>query len=80
MQVSVNQDEEKRHPKHDDLVPVPGVYALGDCCANVEGPLPPLAQVCFVRFGQVLERFWQLLMRWVKLAVKAQSRLGSVAQ
>jgi NADH:ubiquinone reductase (non-electrogenic) len=27
------------------LVPVPGVYALGDCCANMDTPLPPLAQV-----------------------------------
>ncbi len=24
---------------------VPDVYALGDCCANVDKPLPPLAQV-----------------------------------
>ncbi|KAF8061375.1 NDA1 [Scenedesmus sp. PABB004] len=27
------------------LAPVDGVYALGDCCANVDSPLPPLAQV-----------------------------------
>lgn len=28
-----------------ELHVVPGVYAAGDCCANVENPLPALAQV-----------------------------------
>lgn len=27
------------------LQPVPSIYALGDCCANTDSPLPPLAQV-----------------------------------
>jgi NADH:ubiquinone reductase (non-electrogenic) len=28
-----------------NLQPVPHIYALGDCCANTDSPLPPLAQV-----------------------------------
>jgi NADH dehydrogenase FAD-containing subunit len=28
-----------------NLLPVPHIYALGDCCANTDSPLPPLAQV-----------------------------------
>ena len=31
------------------LEPVPDVYALGDCCANVEAPLPALAQARHAR-------------------------------
>jgi NADH:ubiquinone reductase (non-electrogenic) len=37
--------EEAAEPRPSRLVPVPGVYALGDCCADVDNPLPPLAQV-----------------------------------
>ena len=37
------------HPEQqegkEELVPLEGVYALGDCCANTETPLPALAQV-----------------------------------
>ena len=31
------------------LEPVPDVFALGDCCANVEAPLPALAQARHAR-------------------------------
>ncbi|KAK9817823.1 hypothetical protein WJX72_002730 [[Myrmecia] bisecta] len=38
-------EAEPKDGRLDALVPVPGVYALGDCCANVKNPLPALAQV-----------------------------------
>jgi NADH:ubiquinone reductase (non-electrogenic) len=37
--------DEAAQPRPSRLLPVPGVYALGDCCADVNSPLPPLAQV-----------------------------------
>lgn len=30
---------------NDDFVPLENIFALGDCCANTENPLPALAQV-----------------------------------
>lgn len=39
----MRQDEEDTD-EHKDWQPVPGVYALGDCCADLCRPLPPLAQ------------------------------------
>ncbi|PSC72864.1 internal alternative NAD(P)H-ubiquinone oxidoreductase mitochondrial-like [Micractinium conductrix] len=42
--VSLQQDEEDVD-QHKDWVPVGNVYALGDCCADLERPLPALAQV-----------------------------------
>ena len=42
--VSILQDEEAGGPAPLG-VPVPGVYALGDCCADLDSPLPALAQV-----------------------------------
>ena len=35
---------EDERESNQGLEPVPDVYALGDCCANVEAPLPALAQ------------------------------------
>lgn len=37
--------DEAAEPRPSRLVPSPGVYALGDCCADVDNPLPALAQV-----------------------------------
>ena len=37
--------DEASQPRPSRLVPVPGIYALGDCCADVDRPLPALAQV-----------------------------------
>ena len=37
--------DEEDTEQHRDWAPVPDVYALGDCCADLERPLPPLAQV-----------------------------------
>jgi len=37
--------DEAELPRPSRWVPVPGVYALGDCCADVDAPLPALAQV-----------------------------------
>ncbi|KAG2490335.1 hypothetical protein HYH03_011284 [Edaphochlamys debaryana] len=37
--------DESETPPTRHLAPVPGVYALGDCCANPDHPLPALAQV-----------------------------------
>ncbi|KAL4421702.1 hypothetical protein ABPG77_010646 [Micractinium sp. CCAP 211/92] len=42
--VSMQQDEEDTD-LHKDWAPVPNVYALGDCCADLDRPLPALAQV-----------------------------------
>ncbi|KAL4457622.1 hypothetical protein ABPG75_012487 [Micractinium tetrahymenae] len=42
--VSMQQDEEDTE-QHKDWAPVPNVYALGDCCADPDRPLPALAQV-----------------------------------
>ena len=36
------EEEEKRSEK---LKHVDGIFALGDCCANIGSPLPALAQV-----------------------------------
>lgn len=43
-EVSMRQDEEDTE-QHRDWQPVDGIYALGDCCAQAESPLPALAQV-----------------------------------
>ncbi|KAI7835537.1 hypothetical protein COHA_010565 [Chlorella ohadii] len=43
-EVSMKQDEEDTD-QHRDWQPVGGIYALGDCCAQAENPLPALAQV-----------------------------------
>ncbi len=40
----MKQDEEDTD-QHRDWQPVGGIYALGDCCAQAENPLPALAQV-----------------------------------
>lgn len=40
----MRQDEEDTD-QHRDWQPVEGIYALGDCCAQAENPLPALAQV-----------------------------------
>lgn len=37
--------EERKHEDAAGAHPVPGVWALGDCCADVDNPLPALAQV-----------------------------------
>ena len=39
----MRQDEEDTE-QHRDWQPVDGIYALGDCCAQAESPLPALAQ------------------------------------
>lgn len=46
-QVAMTADEEPSGPQGPwhGCEAVPGVYALGDCCANVDAPLPALAQV-----------------------------------
>jgi len=46
MQVSAAGKVEDELHTNTGLEPVPDIYALGDCCANVETPLPALAQVC----------------------------------
>lgn len=38
------QQDEEDTDQHKDWVPAPRVYALGDCCADLERPLPALAQ------------------------------------
>ncbi|EFN58862.1 hypothetical protein CHLNCDRAFT_140737 [Chlorella variabilis] len=43
-EVHMRQDEEDAS-LHKDWKPVGNVYALGDCCANPDTPLPALAQV-----------------------------------
>ena len=45
MQVSAAGKVEDELHTNTGLEPVPDIYALGDCCANVETPLPALAQV-----------------------------------
>lgn len=42
--VSILQDEEAGGPAPLGA-PIPGVFALGDCCAELDSPLPALAQV-----------------------------------
>lgn len=37
--------DESDTPSTSALAPVPHVFALGDCCANPDAPLPALAQV-----------------------------------
>ena len=37
---------EEERSSNAEYQPLGDIYALGDCCANVEGPLPSLAQVC----------------------------------
>ena len=46
MQVSVEHkpDQDEHRETNQGLEPVPDVYSMGDCCANVETPLPALAQ------------------------------------
>lgn len=44
------------------LAPVPGVYALGDCCANADNPLPPLAQVRLGAVGLMLRAICRLYL------------------
>eukprot|EP00884_Botryococcus_braunii_P021353 jgi/Botrbrau1/7901/Bobra.9_2s0074.1 len=43
-EVKINNNEEQ-HTEDTVLEPLGDVYALGDCCANVDRPLPALAQV-----------------------------------
>ena len=45
-QVSVEHkpDQDEGRETNQGLEPVPDVYSMGDCCANVETPLPALAQ------------------------------------
>jgi hypothetical protein len=43
LQVSIVVDEED-FDTNQRLEPLPNVYSLGDCCANLETPLPALAQ------------------------------------
>ncbi len=38
------QQDEEDTDLHKDWAPVPNVYALGDCCADLDRPLPALAQ------------------------------------
>ena len=49
-QVSMQQDEEDTD-QHKDWAPVHNVYALGDCCADLERPLPALAQAGMGAWG-----------------------------
>ena len=49
-QVSLVQDEEPSD-LHKAGSPVEGVFALGDCCADLDHPLPALAQVRLGRAG-----------------------------
>lgn len=37
-------DQDEGRETNQGLEPVPDVYSMGDCCANVETPLPALAQ------------------------------------
>ena len=45
--MQVNMDTEEHNTGHGKEMyrPVEGCWALGDCCANMELPLPALAQV-----------------------------------
>ena len=43
-QVNLQQDEEDTE-EHRNWAPVDHIYALGDCCADPDRPLPALAQV-----------------------------------
>ena len=44
LQVKHNTAESHGHSSNDEFQPLDNIYALGDCCANVESPLPALAQ------------------------------------
>ena len=44
-QVQQGTKDDHHETRYDAFEPLQGVYALGDCCANVKTPLPSLAQV-----------------------------------
>ena len=44
-QVEPNHAESHEDSSNAEFQPLGDIYALGDCCANIEGPLPALAQV-----------------------------------
>ncbi|CAK0752207.1 hypothetical protein CVIRNUC_002128 [Coccomyxa viridis] len=44
-QVQHHHEESHEESSNAGFEPLKDIYALGDCCANVEGPLPSLAQV-----------------------------------
>lgn len=46
-QVQQGTKDDHHETRYDAFEPLQGVYALGDCCANVKTPLPSLAQVTF---------------------------------
>ena len=46
LQVQHHHEESHEESSNAGFEPLKDIYALGDCCANVEGPLPSLAQVC----------------------------------
>ena len=43
-QVPHNTKEAHESASNEEYKPVPNIFAMGDCCANVETPLPALAQ------------------------------------
>lgn len=69
-QVAMTADEEPsgpRGPWH-GCEAVEGVYALGDCCANVDAPLPALAQV----FADVVRAMCQECVVPIKSDLRSQ--------
>ena len=54
LQVQHHHEESHEESSNAGFEPLKDIYALGDCCANVEGPLPSLAQVCTTAVVQSL--------------------------
>ncbi|BDA46213.1 Internal alternative NAD(P)H-ubiquinone oxidoreductase A1 [Coccomyxa sp. Obi] len=63
-EVKHNTAESHGNPSNDNFRPLDNIYALGDCCANIENPLPSLAQVA--------EQQGKYLAKQLNTAAKAQ--------
>lgn len=45
MQVKQGTQDDHHEDRYSRFEPLQDIYAMGDCCANVQTPLPALAQV-----------------------------------
>jgi NADH:ubiquinone reductase (non-electrogenic) len=81
--VSITQDEENAALPSAVETPIENVFALGDCCANADTPLPALAQVAEQQgkyLAQVLnQRANELEHEWAKVHPFEYKSLGSMA-
>ena len=55
-QVEPQHAESHEESSNAEFTPLGDIYALGDCSANVEGPLPALAQVMGTCLNEALAR------------------------